>query len=57
MAAMSRGRCRDEKNIPTDLHAEYYSQRASAGLLVTESIPVSDRSIAYPGSASLYTDE
>lgn len=36
MAAMTRGRADVKTNVPTELHAEYYSQRAGFGLLLTE---------------------
>jgi len=38
MAPMTRNRC--PENVPTDLTAEYYRQRASAGLIVTEGAQV-----------------
>ena len=38
MAPMTRGRADDETGVPHPLTAEYYAQRASAGLIVTEGI-------------------
>ena len=35
MAPMTRGRARNGGLVPTDLHVEYYRQRASAGLILT----------------------
>ncbi|WP_101759695.1 alkene reductase [Oceanicoccus sp. KOV_DT_Chl] len=35
MAPMTRSRA-DEKDMPTELHVEYYRQRASAGLIISE---------------------
>lgn len=35
MAPMTRSRA-DERDCPTELHREYYGQRASAGLIITE---------------------
>lgn len=35
MAPMTRSRA-DERDCPTELHREYYAQRASAGLVITE---------------------
>jgi len=42
MSAMTRTRA-TEDDVPTDLIAEYYVQRASAGLIVTECTQVSDQ--------------
>jgi N-ethylmaleimide reductase len=36
MASMTCGRARNAELAPTDLHVDYYRQRASAGLSVTE---------------------
>ena len=41
MSAMTRARATD--NIPTPLMAEYYAQRATAGLIVTECTAVSEQ--------------
>nr|NJM03400.1 alkene reductase [Desulfobacula sp.] len=56
MAPMTRGRA-GEKRIPGDLMAEYYFQRASAGLLITEATVVSEQGIGWIGSPGIYTDE
>ena len=42
MSAMTRTRARED-GVPTDLMREYYVQRASAGLIVTECAQVSDQ--------------
>ena len=42
MSAMTRTRA-TEDDVPTDVMRDYYVQRASAGLIVTECIQVSDR--------------
>ena len=42
MSAMTRTRARDD-GVPTDLMRDYYVQRASAGLIVTECTQVSDQ--------------
>ena len=42
MSAMTRTRA-TEDGVPTDLMREYYVQRASAGLIVTECVQVSDQ--------------
>ena len=42
MSAMTRTRA-TEDDVPTDVMRDYYVQRASAGLIVTECIQVSDQ--------------
>jgi N-ethylmaleimide reductase len=36
MAPLTRSRATDPDLAPTELHARYYRQRASAGLIITE---------------------
>ena len=55
MAPMTRTRTPD--NIPTDLTALYYAQRASAGMIITEGLPVSEEGRGYLYTPGLYTDE
>ncbi|CAK70716.1 unnamed protein product (macronuclear) [Paramecium tetraurelia] len=43
--------------IPTELNVKYYAQRATAGLIVCEATPVSQRSMSYPGSPCIYNDD
>lgn len=38
MAPLTRSRARNRDLLPTDLHVEYYAQRASAGLIVSEGV-------------------
>ena len=57
MAAMTRQRCDPKTGIPTDLLIEYYSQRAGAGLILTECVSWGPRGAAFPGAANLYTNE
>ncbi|MDE3236101.1 MAG: alkene reductase [Bacteroidota bacterium] len=47
MAPMTRSRSDNAENAPTALVAEYYAQRASAGLIVTEGAPVSKKGVGY----------
>jgi len=46
---MTRNRA-GEGNAPTALNAEYYVQRAGAGLIVTEATQVSPQGVGYPGT-------
>jgi len=57
MAPMTRNRADNEDNVPTDLHAEYYSQRAEAGLIISEGSHVSERAVGYVNVANIYTQK
>ena len=56
MAPMTRGRAGDER-IPNEIMAEYYFQRASAGLLITEATVVSKQGNGWIGSPGIYNDQ
>jgi N-ethylmaleimide reductase len=56
MAPMTRNRA-GTGNAPTDLNAEYYAQRAGAGLIITEASQVSDDGIGYPATPGIHSDE
>jgi N-ethylmaleimide reductase len=56
LAPMTRGRAGDER-IPNEIMAEYYFQRASAGLLITEATVVSAQGNGWIGSPGIYTDQ
>ncbi len=43
-------------NVPGDMNAEYYQQRASAGLIITEATSVSPRGYGYPNTPGVFTD-
>ena len=54
MAPMTRSRAIN--NIPNDLMRKYYSQRAGAGLIISEATGVSANGTGYPRIPSAYTD-
>lgn len=56
MAPMTRNRA-GEGNVPTPLHAEYYSQRASGGLIVTCATQISPGGVGYPATPGIHTGE
>jgi N-ethylmaleimide reductase len=56
LAPMTRGRAGVER-IPNKLMAEYYYQRASAGLLITEATVVSAQGNGWVGSPGIYTEK
>lgn len=53
MAPMTRSRAID--NIPNDLMARYYAQRADAGLLVTEGVAPSPSGLGYARIPGIYS--
>lgn len=49
-------RCRAEPgNVPGDMNAQYYRQRASAGLIITEATSVTPRGFGYPNTPGVFT--
>ncbi len=57
MASLTRTRADPETGIPNDLHVQYYSQRASAGLILTECAPISRQGDSFLGAGGIYTKE
>jgi len=55
MAPMTRSRAVDA-NTPNALIAEYYGQRASAGLIITEGASPSPNGLGYARIPGLYND-
>jgi N-ethylmaleimide reductase len=55
MAPMTR--CRATGNIPNALMAEYYSQRASAGLIITEGTSPSPNGLGYARIPGIFSPE
>lgn len=55
MAPMTRSRAVD--TIPNDLTVLYYSQRASAGLIISEGLPVSPQARGYLFTPGIYNEE
>lgn len=56
MAPLTRGRATKE-HVPTPLMADYYAQRASAGLIISEATGVSREGLGWPFAPGLWTDE
>ncbi len=56
MSSLTRNRA-GEGNVPTDLMVEYYRQRASAGLILTEASPVCPEGHGYPRTPGIHTAE
>ncbi len=56
MAPLTRMRAADG-NLPRPLNAEYYRQRAGAGLIITEATPVSPYGHGYADTPGIHTPE
>lgn len=56
MAPMTRDRADNPELAPTALHAEYYAQRARAGLIVTEGSQVSPQGVGYLYTPGIYSE-
>ena len=57
MAPMTRGRADNPGHVPPAMEAEYYTQRATAGLIVTEGTHVSPRATGWENVPGIYTPE
>ncbi|PAU60894.1 alkene reductase [Pseudomonas indica] len=55
MAPLTRCRA-DEGRVPNALMAEYYAQRASAGLILSEATSVSPMGVGYPDTPGIWSD-
>lgn len=55
MAPLTRGRAGLER-IPNAIMAEYYTQRASAGLIISEATTISEQANGWNQSPGIYTD-
>ncbi|MFY7959721.1 MAG: alkene reductase [Elsteraceae bacterium] len=55
MAPLTRGRATAD-HIPTPIMAEYYAQRASAGLIISEATGISLQGLGWPYAPGLWSD-
>jgi N-ethylmaleimide reductase len=56
MAPMTRNRADQDGVVPPSM-VTYYAQRASAGLIVTESTPVAAEAVGYPSTPGIWTEQ
>ncbi|CAN5402527.1 alkene reductase [soil metagenome] len=56
MAPLTRGRS-TRAHVPTPMMREYYSQRASAGLIITEATGISREGMGWPFAPGIWTEE
>ncbi|AMQ84554.1 alkene reductase [Pseudomonas glycinae] len=57
MAPLTRSRAGQPGDIPTSMNAEYYRQRASAALIITEATQISRQGQGYAWTPGIYNDE
>ncbi|WP_439880582.1 alkene reductase [Pontibacter sp. MBLB2868] len=57
MAPMTRSRANNEGNVPTELMATYYRQRAGAGLIISEGSQISKQAVGYVNTPGIYSKE
>ncbi len=55
MAPLTRNRARHSDDAPYDIHAEYYAQRAGAGLIITEGTQISPEGKGYAFTPGIYS--
>ena len=55
MAPMTRSRADNPEKVPTELHVKYYTQRASAGLIITEGSQISQEAVGYINTPGIHT--
>lgn len=55
MAPLTRSRATNDR-VPTELMAEYYAQRASAGLIISEATVISEEANGYLNTPGLFTE-
>jgi 2,4-dienoyl-CoA reductase-like NADH-dependent reductase (Old Yellow Enzyme family) len=57
MAPLTRSRATPDTRVPTRLQADYYRQRASAGLIFSEATSVTPRGVGYEATPGIWSDE
>ena len=57
MAPLTRMRAQSHDHVPTALQAEYYAQRASAGLIIAEATAISPEGFGWADTPGLWTEQ
>ncbi|GGM16329.1 alkene reductase [Pseudomonas asuensis] len=57
MAPLTRSRAGQPGDVPTAMNAQYYRQRATAGLIITEATQISQQGKGYAWTPGIYTSE
>ncbi|HEY4316524.1 MAG TPA: alkene reductase [Herbaspirillum sp.] len=57
MAPLTRSRAVGPGRVPNDLMVQYYTQRASAGLIISEATSVTPQGVGYADTPGIWSDE
>jgi 2,4-dienoyl-CoA reductase-like NADH-dependent reductase (Old Yellow Enzyme family) len=57
MAPLTRSRATPGGRVPTRLQADYYRQRASAGLIISEATSITPMGVGYAATPGIWSDE
>ncbi len=57
MAPLTRMRSKQPGDVPQEINAKYYAQRAGAGLIISEATQISQQGKGYPATPGIYSDE
>lgn len=57
MAPLTRCRTDDDRRIPNAMMVAYYTQRASAGLIISEATAVSPMGVGYPNTPGIWSQD
>lgn len=57
MAPLTRSRAAADTRVPTPVMAEYYAQRASAGLIISEATVVDRMGVGYEATPGIWSEE
>ena len=57
MAPLTRMRAGQPGNIPQELNATYYAQRATAGFILSEATQISQQGQGYPVTSGIHSKE
>lgn len=57
MAPLTRSRASGDGRVPNELMVEYYAQRASAGLILSEATAITPMGVGYPDTPGIWSQE
>lgn len=57
MAPLTRARASQPGDVPTEMNAEYYRQRAGMGLIISEATQVSPQGKGYAFTPGIHSEE
>lgn len=57
MAPLTRARCTDDQRIPNDLMKQYYLQRSSVGLILTEATSITPMAVGYAKTPGIWSEQ